>query len=116
MNPFSKRYLLCLATMSGMIFYGNSAPLAADSARQPWIVSAQPFGMLSMPELVKPPPPDKKLFLKITTGYQYDTNAILNAPGTPIPADIGKKDDSRFVLNLSGSYVPLKVVAGRHDN
>ncbi|HCE66052.1 MAG: hypothetical protein A2X82_19450 [Geobacteraceae bacterium GWC2_55_20] len=112
MNPFMTRHLLCLAPLVGLLFCGNSAVLAADSSEQPWLFSAQPFGMLTMPELVKPPPPDKKLFLKITTGYQYDTNAIMNAQGTPIPDDIGKKDDSRFVLNLSGSYLPFKWAQG----
>lgn len=112
MNPFVMRYLLCAALLPGLLFFSHSLATAADSAENPWLFSAQPFGMLTMPELVKQPPPDKKLFLKITTGYQYDTNAIMNAQGTPIPDDIGKKDDSRFVLNLSGSYLPFKWAQG----
>jgi hypothetical protein len=108
MASFTNRYLLRLATLAGLLLSGGSFCLADDSTQRPWIISAQPFGMLSMPELVKTPPPDKKLFLKITAGYQYDTNVILNAEGSPIPPDIGKKDDSRFVLNLAGSYVPIK--------
>ncbi|OGR06530.1 MAG: hypothetical protein A2511_04160 [Deltaproteobacteria bacterium RIFOXYD12_FULL_50_9] len=112
MNHFINRYLLCPALLISLFFFSSSAALADDSAQQPWMISAQPFGLLSMPELVKPSPPDKRLFLKITTGYQYDTNAILNAQGAPVPEGIGKKDDSRLVLNLSGSYVPLKGAQG----
>lgn len=108
MNPFTNRSLLCLAALLCLFSPGADTALATEDAQQPWFFSAQPFGMLSMPELVKAPSPDKKMFLKITTGYQYDSNAILNAEGSPIPPDIGKKGDSRFVLNLSGSYVPLK--------
>ena len=91
---------------------GTEQQSGANKTRQdsdrPWIISSQPFSFLVMPELVKPPPPEKRLFLKLTTGYQYDTNVILNAKGSPIPPDIGKKDDSRFVLNLAATYIPLK--------
>ena len=79
---------------------------------RPWLFSAQPFGFLTMPELVKPAPPDKKLFLKLTAGYQYDTNVILNAEGSPIPPDIGKKEDSRFALNLAGTWLPIRGARG----
>lgn len=112
MNPFTNIHLLCPALLISLILCSFSASLAADSADNPWIISSQPFGLISMAELVKPPPPDKKLFLKITAGYQFDTNVILNAEGSEIPPDIGKKDDSRFVLNLAGSYIPLKGARG----
>jgi hypothetical protein len=108
MKSFSTGYLLCLAVFTGLLCSAGNPVLAADPAASPWIVSSQPFGLLTMPELVKPPPADKKLFLKITAGYQYDTNVILNAQGAPVPEGIGKKDDSRFVLNLAGTYLPLK--------
>lgn len=108
MNRRIHRNLLCFALFFGLLFSSNSAVLAADSPEQPWLFSAQPFGLLTMPELVKAPPTDKKLFVKVTTGYQYDTNVILNAVGAPIPPDIGKQGDSRFVLNLAASYVPIK--------
>lgn len=104
MNPLRRGYLLCLATLI-LLCSGNNAAAAAE---RPWTVGSQPFGMLTMPELVKPPPAGKKLFVKVTAGYQYDTNVILNAQGAPVPPDVGRKDDSRFVLNLAGTYLPLK--------
>lgn len=111
-NSFKNRYMLSQAVLFILLFLSNSIVCADESIEKPWIFSSQPFGLITMAELVKPPPPDKNLFLKITTGYQYDTNVILNAPGIPIPEDIGKKDDSRLVFNLSGSYLPFKSSRG----
>ena len=86
---------------------------APQEGERPWFLgSAQPFGLLVMPEMVKLPPPDKKLFLKITAGYQYDSNVILNAVGVPVPPAIGEKGDSRLVLNLVGNYIPLRTAKG----
>ncbi len=93
---------------AGEVVADAAATDATKQHDQPWFFSSQPFGLLAMLEMVKPPPPDKKLFLKATTGYQYDSNAIMNAEGAPIPQDISKKDDSRLVLNLAASYIPFK--------
>lgn len=108
MNLLPAGKLLCSLMFASLLLAGGRPALAADGESAPWIVSSQPFGLLTMPELVKPPPADKKLFVKLTAGYQYDTNVILNAQGAPVPEGIDKKDDSRFVLNLAGTWLPLK--------
>lgn len=111
MKPIRHSCRYALLTLFALLCCSSSAAFAGD-ATLPWRISAQPFGLLSMPELIKPPPPEKKWFAKLTAGYQYDSNVILNAPGVPIPAGIGKKDDSRLVFNLSGSYLPIKGTKG----
>lgn len=107
MRPLCHSPRLALLPLFTLLFFSGSGAFAAD-APLPWLISAQPFGLLSMPELIKPPPPEKKWFAKLTAGYQYDSNVILNAPGVPIPAGIGKKEDSRLAFNLAASYLPVK--------
>lgn len=106
------RPLLGPLLWAGLALAGADCARAQDSGGVPWSFGAQPFGMLSMPELVKPPPAEKRLFLKLTAGFQYDSNVILNAPGTPVPPELGRKEDWRYLLNLSGSYLPLKGADG----
>jgi hypothetical protein len=84
------------------------ANTAAQPRFNPWYLSAHPFGLLSMAELIKLPPADKRMFWKLSTGYQYDTNAILNAIGAPVPTNVAKKNDGRKMVNIIGSYIPYR--------
>lgn len=84
------------------------SPPDTRQAPQPAFFSSHPFGLLAMPELVGARPPEKRGGVKLTTGYQYDSNAILNAQGAPVPPGFDKKGDSRLLLNLVADYTPLR--------
>jgi hypothetical protein len=86
----------------------GSDPTTSQPKFNPWYLSAHPFGLLSMAELIKLPPADKRMFWKLTTGYQYDTNAILNAIGAPVPTTVAKMNDGRKMVNIIGSYIPYR--------
>ena len=46
--------------------------------------------------------------LSVFAGAQYDTNVMLNGRGMPLPAGFSGKSDWSALVNLKGSYSPVK--------